>query len=64
MISSLDSPTEASLSYDTSVLLPRLDDEEAHLKLMEQVVGQMIEDSVELESQIVEMVDEEFWNLF
>ena len=62
--SSFDSPTEASLSDDTSVLLPRLDDEEAQLKLMERVVGQMIEDSVELESQIVEMVDEEFWNLF
>lgn len=64
VISSLDSPTEASLSDDTSVLLPRLDDEETQLKLMERVVGQMIEDSVELESQIVKMVDEEFWNLF
>lgn len=64
VISSPDSPTEVSLSDDTSVLLPRLDDEETQLKLMERVVGQMIEDSVELESQIVEMVDEEFWNLF
>ncbi len=64
VISSLDSPIEASLSDDTSVLLPRLDDEETQLKLMERVVGQMIEDSVELESQIVEMVDEEFWDVF
>ena len=64
VISSLDSPTETSLSDDISVLLGRLDDGEAQLKLMERVVGQMIEDSVQLESQIVEMVDEEFWNLF
>lgn len=61
---SLDSSTETDLSADTSVLLPRRDDEETQLKLMERVVGQMIEDSVELESPIVEMVDEEFWNLF